>query len=163
MNRKKLYLLRHAKSSWKDFSIKDFDRPLNKRGKYNAPMMAERLAKMGEKPEIIISSPAKRAKSTAKYFAKALGSELIYDDSIYESTPHRIREIINDAFKKYDSVMIVGHNPTMTVLANSLCDCHIDNVPTSGIVAYEIEGGDMDSGAISMIFYDYPKKDHSKQ
>ena len=69
-NFKKLYIIRHAKSSWSDMSLDDFDRPLNKRGKANAPVMGTRFKNKGVKPDIIISSPAKRAISTAKIIAK---------------------------------------------------------------------------------------------
>ena len=69
---KKLYLIRHAKSSWKDITLDDFDRPLNKRGKTDAPFMAQKLKDKNIYPDIIISSPAKRAKSTAKAFKKNL-------------------------------------------------------------------------------------------
>ena len=117
------------------------------------------MAKMGIKPDVIISSPAKRARSTAKYFSKELGTDIVYDDSIYESTPPRLREIIKEAFKKYDSVMLVGHNPSMTVLANTFCDCHIDNLPTTGIVGYEFDDEDIDNSKINMLFFDYPKKE----
>ena len=162
MKTKTLYLLRHAKSSWKDFSIRDFDRPLNKRGKHDAPIMAERMAHKGIHPDIILSSPAKRARSTSKYFSKKLDSKVIYNDSIYESTTAQLVDIIKDAFKKYDSVMLVGHNPSMTVLANTFCSCHIDNIPTTGIVGYEFDGEDLDREHADMLFFDYPKKEEEQ-
>ena len=158
MKTKKLYLLRHAKSSWKDFSIRDFDRPLNKRGKHDAPMMAERMAKRGIKPDIILSSPAKRAKATSKQFSEKLGTKILYNDSIYESSATRLKEIIKDAFKTYDSVMLVGHNPSMTVLSNALSDYQIDNLPTCGIVGFAFENGEIGDKKATLLFFDYPKK-----
>ncbi|MDQ1339890.1 MAG: phosphohistidine phosphatase, partial [Campylobacterota bacterium] len=85
---KKLYIIRHAKSSWGDAELNDFERPLNKRGKSNAPMMGERLKKKGVMPDIIISSLAKRAKSTAEMIAKEVGYEkkVLFDENIYESS-----------------------------------------------------------------------------
>jgi phosphohistidine phosphatase len=157
MKTKKLYLLRHAKSSWKDFSIRDFDRPLNKRGKHDAPMMAKRMAKRGIKPDIILSSPAKRAKATSKQFSEKLGTKILYHDSIYESSATRLKEIIKDAFETYDSVMLVGHNPSMTVLSNALSDYHIDNIPTCGIVGFVFEEGAVENGKAALLFFDYPK------
>jgi len=158
MKTKKLYLLRHAKSSWKDFSIRDFDRPLNKRGKHDAPMMAERMRQRGLKPDVILSSPAKRARSTSKYFSQALGTKVIYEDSIYESTPARLREIVSEAFRQYDSVMLVGHNPSMTVLSNSFLDTPIENLPTCGIIGLEFDSGTIDEAGVTLLFFDYPKK-----
>ena len=157
MESKKLFLLRHAKSSWKDFSIRDFDRPLNKRGKHDAPMMAERMKERGIKPDIILSSPAKRAKSTSKYFSKELESGIRYDDSIYESTVLRLREIIKEAFEKYDTIMLVGHNPSITVLANAISGRYIDNIPTCGIAGFEFDSGDIDTANAALLFFDYPK------
>jgi len=157
MESKKLFLLRHAKSSWKDFSIRDFDRPLNKRGKHDAPMMAKRMKERGIKPEIILSSPAKRAKSTSKSFSRELGIEIHYDASIYESTVLRLREIIKEAFKTYDTIMLVGHNPSISVLANAISDHSIDNIPTCGIAGFEFDKGDIDTAKATLLFFDYPK------
>lgn len=158
MKTKKLYLLRHAKSSWKDFAIRDFDRPLNKRGKHDAPMMAERMAEAGIDPEVILSSPAKRAKNTSRFFAKALNAELVYVDAIYEASVTRLIEIIREAFKKYDSIMLVGHNPSLTVLSSSLTDHHFDNIPTTGIAGFSFDGDDIRSAKATLLFFDYPKK-----
>jgi phosphohistidine phosphatase len=157
MKTKKLYLLRHAKSSWKDFSIRDFDRPLNKRGKHDAPMMAERMAERGLRPDVILSSPAKRAKATSKAVAKALGAQIIYRDSIYESSATRLREIVKEAFETYDSVMLVGHNPSMTVFANSLSEHYIDNLPTTGIIGFAFDAEDRALEHATLLFFDYPK------
>jgi phosphohistidine phosphatase len=159
MKTKKLYLLRHAKSSWKDFSIRDFDRPLNKRGKHDAPMMADRARQRGLKPDVILSSPAKRARTTSKYFSNALGSKIVYEDSIYESTPAKLREIIKEAFEHYDSVMLVGHNPSMTVLSNSFLDTPIENLPTCGIIGFEFDNEALEDAKATLLFFDYPKRD----
>ena len=157
MKTKKLYLLRHAKSSWKDFSIRDFDRPLNKRGKHDAPMMAARMKERGLHPDVILSSPAKRAKVTSRYFSEVLKTKLLYVDSIYESSATRLREIAKDAFKEYDSVMLVGHNPSMTVFGNSLSEHYIDNIPTTGIIGFAFEKDDVDLENATLLFFDYPK------
>jgi len=82
---KRLYLLRHAKSSWKDLTLSDFDRPLNKRGKRDAPLIAKKLKEKGIRPDIIISSPAKRARKTAKIFAKTLHVALKTEEKLYEA------------------------------------------------------------------------------
>ncbi len=158
MQTKKLYLLRHAKSSWKDFSISDFDRPLNKRGEHDAPIMAARMSEKAIDPEAIISSPAKRAKSTAKYFSKALNTKVIYDKRIYEASATQLQEIIKQAFKEYDSIILVGHNPFLTILSNTLSGHQIDNIPTTGIIGISFDSENIESAKSELLFFDYPKK-----
>ncbi len=158
MKTKKLYLLRHAKSSWKDFSIRDFDRPLNKRGKKDAPFMAEQMAKKGIHPDIILSSPAQRAKSTAQHFSEKLQTDIVYNDAIYEASTSTLKKIIKEAFQDYDEIMLVGHNPTLTVLSNSLTSHQIDNLPTAGIVGFEFEVETIERAKTTLLFFEYPKK-----
>ncbi|MEA3490760.1 MAG: histidine phosphatase family protein [Campylobacterota bacterium] len=157
MTSKKLYLLRHAKSSWSDFSLDDFDRPLNKRGKRDAPLMAARMGERAIDPEVIISSPAKRAKTTAKYFSKMLNTKVIYDENIYEASTLQLKEIINQAFEDHDTIMLVGHNPSLTMLSNSLCGYHIENIPTAGIVGVAFDNKDIARTKGTLLFFDYPK------
>ncbi len=159
MKTKKLYLLRHAKSSWKDFAIKDFDRPLNKRGKTDAPMMAKLIAEMGVSPDIILSSPAKRAKCTAEYFSKALDKKIEFDDSIYEASPSQLLALVKEVFKHHKEVMVVGHNPSFTALSNMLLsDQKIENIPTAGIVALAFKDGHIENDTAQLLFFEYPKK-----
>lgn len=158
MKTKKLYLLRHAKSSWKEFSIKDFDRPLNKRGKRDAPFMAEQMAKKGIHPDIILCSPAKRAKSTAKHFSEKLQADIIYNSAIYEASALTLKEIIKEAFKHYDEIMLVGHNPSLTMLTNSFTNHQIDNIPTAGIVGFEFDIQTIKGAKTALLFFEYPKK-----
>ena len=158
MKTKKLYLLRHAKSSWKDFSISDFDRPLNKRGKRDAPLMAEQMARKGIHPDVIFSSPAKRAKSTAQHFSEKLQTNIIYNSAIYEASTSTLKEIIKEAFKHHDEIMLVGHNPALTLLSNSLSSHQIDNIPTAGIVGFELNIESIETAKTTMLFFEYPKK-----
>lgn len=150
---KTLYLVRHGKSSWKDLSLKDFDRPLNKRGKKDAPFMAELLKEKGIRPDIIISSPAKRARKTAEEFAKALKvGNIVFDEKIYYEDESDLLKIIDKAAKKHDTVFIFGHNPTLTDTANSLIEEEkIDNIPTTGIAIINLESK-------KLIGFEYPKK-----
>ncbi|MCF6206039.1 MAG: histidine phosphatase family protein [Sulfurovum sp.] len=136
---KTLYLLRHAKSSWKDMSLSDFDRPLNKRGKRDAPFMAQTLKEMGERPDIIISSPAKRAKKTAKIFAKTLGVPLKLDERLYEAHPSDFHTVINEAFATHNNIMLVSHNPGLTMFNDEISDKPIWNIPTTGLVAVDFK------------------------
>lgn len=156
---KTLYLVRHAKSSWKDASLDDFDRPLNKRGKHNAPFMAQKLANMGIKPDIILSSPAKRARKTAKAFSKTLDAPLVFDERLYEAGLRAFEEIVLNAFQTYDSVMLVSHNPGLTMFNDDISDRPIFNIPTTGIVAIDFKTqNDIDALKGHQRFFLFPKQ-----
>ena len=160
MSVKILYIVRHAKSSWKDTSLKDFDRPLNKRGKRNAPFMANILHEKGVCPEIILSSPAKRAKCTAEALCTTLGGELVLEEAIYEASLSTLKKHLEKAFEIYDSVMLVGHDPSITMLNNTISNISIYHIPTAAIVAIALDEGDAFKG--TQLFYEYPKK-HKKK
>ena len=134
---KTIYLIRHAKSSWKDMSLRDYDRPLNKRGLRDAPFMADLLKEKGITPDAIVSSPANRAYTTACYFAKALKIEkenIIKEEDIYEAYHSTVLSIIQKQSDTIDTLLVFGHNPAFTNLANLFTKNYIDNVPTCGIV-----------------------------
>jgi phosphohistidine phosphatase len=158
MKCQRLYLLRHAKSSWKDLALCDYDRPLNKRGKANVVMMAERFAAKGEAVDIIITSGALRAKSTAKVFAQKSGAAVLYDDNIYEASLETLLEIITTHFQSFERIMLVGHNPGLTLLHNYLCKENIDNIPTCAISALQTKDGHIGKNAMEMLFFEYPRK-----
>ena len=156
--KKTLYLLRHAKSSWKDFSLSDFDRPLNKRGKHDAPFMAEKMKEKGIHPESIIASPAKRAKKTAKIFSDVLETALFLEKKLYSADIHEMLWIIQKAFETQDTIMIVGHNPELTLLNDTLSDKEIFNIPTTGIVAITFSDYPIEEKRGKQLFFEYPKK-----
>jgi len=134
---KNVYLIRHAKSSWKDMSLRDIERPLNKRGLRDAPFMAKMLAGKGVIPDAIISSPANRAFTTATYFAAEMGftpAEITVVDTIYEAYTETILELMTQLKPAYKTVLIFGHNPTFTDLANRFTEDYIPNVPTCGMI-----------------------------
>ena len=153
---KKLYLVRHAKSSWKDFPLDDFDRPLNKRGKRDAPFMAQKLKEMGEKPDIIISSPAKRARKTAKHFAQTLDVPLVLDERLYEAHTSEFETVLKESFQTHENVMIVSHNPGLTMFNDEISNKPIFNIPTTGIVAIELKDLNLFKG--KQRFFIYPKQ-----
>ena len=159
---RKLILLRHAKSSWKDTSLDDFDRPLNRRGKKDAPIMADKLSMRKIKIDLIISSPAKRTTETAKIFANILGyqSEIIFNDKLYEASYNEILEVINLIDDKYQNVLLVCHNPGITDLANYISNYFIENISTSGIVGLSTNNSwkNINENGCTFLFYDYPKK-----
>lgn len=135
-----LFLIRHAKSSWDNPGLRDFNRPLNDRGMDIAPKMAIFLAKQGVRPDLMVSSPAKRALTTALFFAEVFGfghESVVHEQNIYEAAPNDILHIVSHLPDSVHTVLLFGHNPTLTDVANRFSDDHIYNVPTCGIVHIE--------------------------
>jgi phosphohistidine phosphatase len=144
-------------------TLSDIDRPLNKRGKRDAPEMGRRLANQGIKPDMIVSSPARRARKTASQFAKALGfdkKKVTIHEGIYGATTDELLKIIQGFDATAAQVAMVGHNPETTVLANVLGDLDIDNVPTCGVVAFDFATDswqEVERGTAALVFFDYPR------
>jgi phosphohistidine phosphatase len=160
---KRLILIRHAKSDWGNPSVRDFDRPLNKRGNANAPEMAQRMVSQHIYPDLIVSSPALRAITTAKYFAKEWGiaeNMIQTDKNIYEAAIKSLLNEVNQFDNKYDTVALFGHNPGLTDFANYLSDVNIYNMPTCSIVMLEFSFNDwslVSSSTAKVLLFDYPK------
>jgi len=159
---KTLYLARHAKSYWKDQSIPDIDRPLNNRGKRDAPFMGEVLNDKMIMLDLIISSPAKRTKKTAIEIASKLGyseKKIQFNEDLYEVSSNTIIKLIKKIEEKYDRVMIFGHNPGLTMLNNHISNHYIDNIPTCGIVALQFDKkwSEIDKNSCKFLFFEYPK------
>ena len=159
---KTLYLARHAKSYWKDQSIPDIDRPLNSRGKRDAPFMGEVLNDNKIMLDLIISSPAKRTKKTAIEIASKLGyseKKIQFNEDLYEASSNTIIKLIKKIEEKYDRVMIFGHNPGLTMLNNHISNHYIDNIPTCGIVALQFDKkwSEIDKNSCKFLFFEYPK------
>ena len=159
---KTLYLARHAKSSWKNPELSDIERPLNKRGKRDAPYIGNLLKEKGVKPDILISSSAVRARKTAVAVAEKIGfpkSKILIDENIYESSSTGLLKIIQGLDDNYNSVMMFGHNPAFTMLNNYLTDRHIDNIPTCGVVGINFNSSWKKVGSESgkTFFFIYPK------
>ncbi len=133
-----LYLIRHAKSSWGNPGLRDHDRPLNERGLHDAPKMAQLIAAQGVNPDMLVSSTAKRALSTALFFAEAFKMEpgaIQREPRIYEAFPQEILRLISELPDSATTVFLFGHNPTFTEVANHFIENDfIENVPTCGIV-----------------------------
>ncbi|MGI9055202.1 MAG: SixA phosphatase family protein [Pyrinomonadaceae bacterium] len=137
---KTLFIMRHAKSSWDDPDLSDFERPLNNRGLKTAPLMGELMSKNNFTPQIIISSPAIRAKQTANLVKKSAGfdAEIFFDERIYEASPMRLSEVISDVEDEYDSAMIVGHNPGFENLVRVLTG-KLEPMPTAALAVVDLE------------------------
>jgi len=133
---KDLFLIRHAESSHPS-GIKDFDRPLNDKGYLEAEKMSNKLASYELQPEFLISSPAKRAISTATIFAERLhipAHQIQPENMIYEANTSTLLSIINYLSEQYNQVALFGHNPGITEFATYLSDTYIGNIPTAGII-----------------------------
>jgi len=160
---KKLLIVRHAKSSWDSLYLDDFDRPLNKRGKNSAPRMGRRLAEKRLFPDLIISSPAKRAISTAKYIANEINYPVIeiHKESLfYPGAVENFLSVIRKVDDVSNVLMIIGHNPELTNFSNYLTGSNIYNIPTCGITEIEFYISSWNSVGEQigkLISFDYPK------
>ena len=160
---KTLYLVRHAKSSWKYDGLQDMDRPLKGRGVRDAYSTSEWLVEQGCKPDHLISSPATRALHTAIIFSKNLDfsiDQIRIDDNIYHAGSKDLMHILRRLDDSYESVMVFGHNPTITDFVNKCIDHRIDNVPTTGVACLRFgaeKWQELDKKA-DLVFFDYPKR-----
>ncbi len=137
---KKLYILRHAKSSWDQPDLADFDRPLNQRGIITAPFMGELIARKRYLADVMISSPAKRSRQTAHLVKESSGyqANLLFDERIYEASPQVLRQILSEIDDKIISAMIVGHNPGIEGFIRYITG-DIVQMPTAALASLSIE------------------------
>ncbi|HEY3430146.1 MAG TPA: histidine phosphatase family protein [Cyclobacteriaceae bacterium] len=160
---KKLYVIRHAKSSWDSPLLDDFDRPLNERGERDAPRMAKRLKEKRIVPDLMLSSPANRALTTCIKIADVLQyqpEKIKTDETLYHADEDEILGVVKKLNDKHDEVIIFGHNPGLTDFINKMTDARIDNIPTCGVVAcvFEVDSWKKISwGSGKVDFFDYPK------
>lgn len=162
--RRQLTLLRHAKSSWDDSAIKDRVRPLNERGERDAPMMGQRLHALGARPTLIVTSPAVRARQTAQIIAREIGYPrefLQREEELYLASPDDIVAVLARQDSGLRDVIVCGHNPGLTDLANRLTGAGIDNVPTTGVVVIGLDlkcWADLDRAQGELLLFDYPRR-----
>jgi len=160
---KQLFIVRHAKSDWGDATLRDFDRPLNPRGHKNAPEMVNRLVAKGIKPDSIVSSPALRALTTAKYFAagwQMSTDQLHTNANIYEASVKTLLKVVNDFDSQMEKIALFGHNPGLTDLLNYLTGEYISNMPTCSVAIIEFPFEDwklISGGTGKLLLFDYPK------
>lgn len=159
---KRVFIIRHAKSSWSDENLSDFDRPLNKRGEANAPAMAKRFKDRGIIPDAIISSSAVRAKATAILLAQNLNftKEILYKESLYEADTREIEEILRSSNDMEATLFLIGHNPEFNMFAQEYLGFD-ENIVTCGVVEIEFnceKWSEISSENAKFISYDYPKK-----
>ncbi len=163
--RRRLFMIRHAKSSWVNPLQSDFDRPLNDRGEHDAPMMGKRLKELGIAPGLIISSTAKRAQQTAKKIAKETGYDtdaIKWYEKLYHCIPAVFEEVLYEVDDNIKTVFIVAHNPGITEFVNELSpEFDIDNMPTCGIAGIEFfaeQWNEFNRIEKKVILFEHPKK-----
>ena len=160
---KTLFLIRHAKSSWSDPGLPDQERPLSDRGKRDAPKMGKRLAKRNVRPDLILSSPAVRALTTAEIIAKKLDykrKDIVVDDRLYAVGADDLLDVIHKLRNKLERVMLFGHNPELTELAHRLSS-KIAHMPTCAVAEFTFDAKSWSSiGKLkpAKVALDYPKK-----
>ena len=164
MSKKILHIIRHGKSSWDFENISDIDRPLSPRGINNAYLMAKKLSERKVVPDRFITSPANRALYTAIIFARIL--KFPYDrihvsDDVYMGYTDDLIKLIQSQDNTVSNLLIFGHNPAFTALANQLMDNYLDNIPTAGIVSltYGVDSWEkVGKAQPEKDFFDYPKR-----
>jgi len=160
---KRLTLIRHAKSHWDQPELSDFDRPLNKRGEQDAPLIGDRLAVRGLSPQLILSSPAKRAIDTARLIAQALTypkKKILEEPGIYEANVDELVALLWQVAPKINDLMMVGHNPGLHQLTHYLTGQRLEKFPTCGVFSVEFDleqWADIRPGSAQLDFFDYPK------
>ena len=135
-----LFLVRHAKSSWLNPELADFERPLNDRGLNNAPFMGEFLRKQNLIPSVIVSSPAARARHTAELFKEGghFDAEIVFEPKIYEASTNTLREVVMNLSDAYETVMLVGHNPGMEGFVRFVSGSN-ETMPTASVAVVDLE------------------------
>ena len=162
---KTLILIRHAKSSWDDFSQRDFDRDLNGRGRRDAPEMGRRLAARGIAPDAFVVSTACRARKTAELMATGFGfplEQIEFRDDLYLAGPSTMLNVIRQTADSVQTLALLAHNPGITELANQLAGGRrIDNMPTSGMATFSLAGDSWQAvgRGTELVDFDYPKRD----
>ncbi len=161
---KKLYLIRHAKSSWEDHILSDHDRPLSNRGRKDAPIVGDVLKSKNVTPDLILSSTARRALKTAKIFSTILNypiESIVTDSTIYEATTQNLLDVLSKVDDNNTTLFMFGHNPAFTVLANLLGDKFIDNMPTCAVAEFELSINlwkEVRAECGKLVSFEYPKK-----
>ena len=154
-------LLRHAKSDWDDQSLRDFDRPLADRGRGDAPRIGKAIRKKGRIPDLIISSPAARARETIESVVKSAGLEASpqFDETIYGAEPADLLKLIRSLPDSRSSVLLVGHNPTFEHLLARLAATD-ERMPTAALACIEFQidhWEDVDDGQGKLVWFVTPK------
>ncbi|MCA1589349.1 MAG: histidine phosphatase family protein [Acidobacteria bacterium] len=160
---KTLFILRHAKSSWDDPNLADFERPLNQRGQKAAPFMGELMTARKLVPDLIMSSPARRARETAELVKKNgdLDGEIVFEEKIYEAGPSALLKVIANLDERFECVLLVGHNPVSEELVRILTG-RSESMPTAALAVIDLNIGkwaDIAAQAGTLRFVIKPKQE----
>ena len=146
-----LSLLRHAKSSWKDPTIADHDRPLNTRGTAEAPVMGKAMAEHGLDPDLVLCSTARRTRDTLQLVLPELKTEpkIVYEDGLYHGTAQEMLDLLHEVAPPASQVLLVGHNPELQSFALDLIGSGAKHLkdrleakyPTAGLVVLRFQAG----------------------
>lgn len=159
---KTLILVRHAKSSWDHPGLDDHERSLSERGLRDAPRMGRRLADRGLAPDVVLSSTAVRALTTAELMAEAIGVErerIVADERLYATSAAGLLEVIGELDSSVQTAMVVGHNPEMTSLAQRFTD-EIGHLPTCAVVEFRFDADawdELDEGLVRDVHVEAPR------
>jgi phosphohistidine phosphatase len=158
---KRLCLIRHAKSSWDNVSLQDFDRPLNERGKKDALLMGQELTRHII-PDLILSSSAKRTKETTALLLQSFNNDIkvIYEDRLYEASMHGMANVIAEVDESVANLFLVAHNPGIHMLIEYLSDKHLAKMPTCGVVFLKTDRftwGELKADSMELERFIYPK------
>ncbi len=160
---KTLLIIRHAKSSWDNINTPDIDRPLNDRGKKDAPAMARKLIKAGIRVNRLVSSPARRARHTAELVAREFNMEekdIVILNELYHAQPATFLQVIAGLDDGDNTVALFSHNPGITAFVNTLSSVRLDNMPTCAVFAVKCgspKWSEFFSGEHEFLFFHYPK------
>lgn len=160
---KTLYIARHCKSSWDHPDLSDHERPLNARGERDAPLMSAVLAERIPRLDLILTSSAVRAETSARFFAKHLDSvQVKVEQRLYDAGPQTYLDCLAGISDGVSSLLLVGHNPTVTSLAAILTGAQVESMPTCAVIGMRLDINDWteiySSRNATVLFLEYPKK-----
>jgi phosphohistidine phosphatase len=162
---KTLLIIRHAKSSWDNVLVTDFDRSLNERGRRDAPAMAQKLLRSGVQIDLFVSSPAKRAWTTAEFFVREFGrqgNEIVLVPELYQAPVQTFKEVVISLEDYFSNAALFSHNPGITAFVNTLTSVRVDDMPTCGVFAVTSpvdHWSDFLGAGKEFWFFDYPKRE----
>ncbi len=164
---KELFVIRHAKSAWGDAGLDDHERPLNQRGQRDAPRMGAALAERGVRPDVIVSSTAVRAITTARLIAKEIGfpeESILQREALYLPRPDEVLQVLRELDESLASAMVFGHNPgfheTAWQMARRADRAPLDQFPTCSVAWFKLPiefWGEIDFGVGELVEFLYPK------
>ena len=157
---KNIYFLRHAKSSWDDFALKDFDRPLSTRGIQDADLMGNYFRSKKIKLDVVFSSPSKRTSETLEHFFQLERPNIEFEASLYHASLDEILSVIFGIPEESKNVMVVGHNPSMHQITEYLSNKFINKYPTCCLAALTVDQGwsELSNGSADLDFIKKPSE-----